>query len=80
MCGGVGGPYCDKEGLVSLLFIVSLVLVLVLGLCSLVLLLVKDGLVQTDKGRGRRKDGGRMRGGGRDGWRMWSQHRTGSSV
>lgn len=80
MCGGAGGPYCDKEGLVSLLFIVSLVLVLVLGLCSLVLLLVKDGLVQTDKGRGRRKDGGRMRGGGRDGRRMWSQHRTGSSV
>lgn len=51
--------YHDKEGHASLLFFVSLVLVLVVGLCSLVLLLVKDGLVQVVKGCCRRQDGGR---------------------
>lgn len=47
------------EGRASLLFIVNLVLVSVLGLRSLVLLLVRDGLVQSVKGCSRREDGGR---------------------
>lgn len=45
------------RGLASLLFTVSLVLVWVLSPCSLVLLLVRGGLVQSVQGRSQRKDG-----------------------
>lgn len=48
------------EGQASLPFIVNLVLVSVLGLRSLVLLLVRGGLVQSVKGCSRREDGGRL--------------------
>lgn len=52
-----GCCYHDDEGGPSLLFIVSFVLVSALGLCRLVLFLVKrDGLVQIVKGCSRRKD------------------------
>lgn len=63
------------EGRASLLFIVNLVLVSVLGLHSLVLLLVRGGLVQSVKGCSRREDGGRLRPWRQDGG-AWAPFRT----
>ena len=56
-----------RRGLASLLFTMSLVLCSVFSLCSLVLLLVIDGLVQSVRGCSRRQDGG-GRGAPRPGW------------